>query len=220
MVNPGWRDTASRVERLHEATSGDVRHTPETRGEPMRAVRPLTRLVASSFAVAVALVVGTGVASAATTLTYDPDKAVPGTRVTISNACLGITDNPPAELQAAFIASGVDVSPTDPKVPTGVARAVPGTALYVVVVPDLTPGRYQILLECLPGDWRTNTAEGGTQPLRVLDGAPDTSTTPEAGGTARPPADGRIEVLVLLALGLAGGIAGWNRLSRGRPPAG
>ena len=175
---------------------------------------------ASALAVAGALLLGAGAVSAATTLTYDPDKAVPGTEVTISNACFGITDHPPAELRAAFIRSAVDVQPTDPTVPTGIATAIAGTSRYVIVVPDLTPGRYRILLECLPGDWRTNTAEGGTEPLRVLPGAPDTSTTPNVG--VAPPArgDGWVAVLMLLGLGFAGGIAGGHRRSRRRPPGG
>ena len=163
-------------------------------------------------ALAVGLLIGATTVSAATTLTYDPDSARPGTRVTIYNACLGVTDNPSDELVAAFLMVSTDLQPTDPSVPRGVAKAEAGTSVYVVVVPDLKPGLYQIQLECLPGDWRTNTAEGGTLPLRILAGAPDTSSSPHAD--ARTTTGDRLEGLLLLGLGMIGGIAALRRLTQ------
>lgn len=132
---------------------------------------------------------------------------MPGTKVTIYSACLGVTDDPPDELPAAFMSSSIDLQPTDPSVPKGVAKASAGTSLYVVVVPQL----YQILLECLPGDWRTNLAEGGAPPLKILSGAPDTSTSQDVG--ARPPSENRLEVPLLMGLALVGGIAAHRRLT-------
>ena len=116
--------------------------------------------------VAMILAVAAGPALAATTLTYSPGTAAPGTTVTIENACLGVTDRPPARIAAAFVNVTSEVSPLTFK-RQAVARAVARSTEYAVVIPDLAPGSYQIVLECLPGDWRTNTAEGGSEPLRL-----------------------------------------------------
>ena len=184
----------------------------------MRSFRSTRGAAASISALAVGLLIGVATASAATTLTYDPDRATPGTRVTIHNACLGVTDNPSDELAAAFLGASSDLQPTDPSVPRGVAKASGRTAVYVVVVPELKPGPYQIRLECLPGDWRTNTAEGGTLPLRILSGAPDTSTGSPVGARTTP--GDRLEGLLLLGLGLVAWIAAFRRLTQRRARTG
>ncbi len=146
------------------------------------------------------LVFGVGGAAAATTLVLDPAEAAPGTRVVIYNACLGVTDHPPARMAIAFVdVSRPGLSPTDASVPKGVARVRTAPLVYVFVVPAIPPGDYHVRLECLPGDWRTNLAEGGTWPLTVLPGSPSTSTAPVAGsaGDAGPP----LRLVLIVGLG-------------------
>jgi hypothetical protein len=164
------------------------------------------RVAASTAAIGLVLTLGTGGALAATTLTLDPDHAAPGTTVTISNACGGITDNPPESLPAAFVnQASPGVQPDDPSVPRTVARAVAGSGNYTVTVPPIAPGIYDVRLECLPGDWRTNVAEGGAFGLTVLPGTPSTDT---AQASDDQPSTDRLRVGTLLALaGLAGAFA-------------
>jgi hypothetical protein len=180
----------------------------------MRPVRLVKRGLAVLSGLAVVFLIGAGTAVGATTLVLDPDTATPGISVTIYNACLGVTDAPPDALTVAFVStSRAGLLPTDQAVPRAVARALTGPDRYVVVVPRLTPGLYDVRLECLPGDWRTNTAEGGTLPLKVL-AAPDTSTRDLTGASA--PHDPRPMGLLLLVCGIAGGVAACRRLTQRR----
>lgn len=174
------------------------------------------RGLASGFGLAIVLMLGAGPVSAATTLTLDPDRATPGTRITITNACLGITATPPDELRTAFVsASTPNLSPTDPSVLKSVARSRAGG--YVVIVPELEPGVYDVRLECLPGDWRTNTAEGGAQRLTVIAGAPSTNTGEQVGPGL--PVRDPLGPLLLLGLAIAGGIAADRWLMKRRSDA-
>jgi hypothetical protein len=164
----------------------------------MRLICLAKRLPASVSALLMVLTFGAGTVLGATTLTLDPDTATPGTKVTIRNACLGVTATPPAALRAAFVSSSTPgLDPAGGSVAKAVAKAVADH--YVVVVPDLSPGTYDVHLECLPGDWRTNTAEGGAQPLTVLAGAPATSTEQVDG---RSSGEGSSVPLLLLGLGI------------------
>ena len=99
------------------------------------------------------------------------------------------------------------MTPESPSALKAVAKASPGSGTYVVVVPSVQPGTYDIRLECLPGDWRTNTAEGGYQLLTVLPALPSTST----GDAVTPPARRSPAIPILVVLGVAGGIAGHRR---------
>ena len=104
---------------------------------PLRWVRVIAGSTAClGMLLAMTLLGRAGSVSAATTLLLDPDTATPGMRVTIYNACLGVTDSPPAKLTAAFVSVSVDgQQPTDPDVPRAVAKAKPGPGVYVVAVP-------------------------------------------------------------------------------------
>jgi len=180
----------------------------------MNSHRALRRAAVSIAGLAIALSAGAGGVAAATTLTLDPDVARPGTRVTIENACLGVTASPADELTAAFVSlAKPDLLPPDPAVPTSVATAT-GTYRYVVVVPKLAPGRYDIRLECLPGDWRTNTAEGGAVILTVRSDLPTTST-PDFVAAQRSSTQG-FERLFLVGLATAGWLAVFRRFRRAR----
>ncbi len=164
--------------------------------------------------VAILLVVGTATALAATTLGLDPSEATPGTRVIALNACAGVTAKPPLRLAVAFIASdATNQQPKDPPGPRSVGRRV-ASYTYAFIVPNLAPGDYGVVLECLPGDWRTNLAEGAPLALTVLAGPPGTSTISVA------PVDERHESplgpILALGSGLVGGVAAWRR---GRPRA-
>jgi hypothetical protein len=164
----------------------------------------------AGLCLAILVLASPSVVSAATTLSLSPDQARPGTKVTIGNACVGITDTPPDELVAAFENIEAHTPPGSPSTATAVATAGSAPRAYVVVVPVLQPGTYDIRLECLPGDWRTNTAEGGYQLLTILPSLPSTSTTDTlaTGGQESPP------VPVLVALGLAGAAIGQGRFAR------
>ena len=142
----------------------------------------------------------------------------PGTRVTIQNACLGVTASPADELTAAFVSlAKPDLLPPDPAVPTSVATATAtGTYRCVVVVPKLAPGKYDIRLECLPGDWRTNTAEGGAVILTVRSGLPPTSTADVVA--TQPPSTNEPGRLLALGLAIAGWLAAFRSSVAGRMP--
>jgi hypothetical protein len=182
----------------------------------MNVRQSIRRAAISAAGLATLLIVATGTVFAATTLTLDPDVARPGTRVTIRNACLGVTSNPADHLAVAFVSlARPNLQPPDPAVPRSVARATT-TDSYVVVVPKLPPGKYDIRLECLPGDWRTNTAEGGAIILTVRPDLPTTSTLEAPAGQSQPTNEpGR---LLIVALAAAGGIATFRSSVAGRIP--
>ena len=136
--------------------------------------------------------------------------------MTIDNACLGVTTSPAAELQAAFVSlAEPDLVPPDPDVPRAVARNT-GTYRYVVIVPKLTAGTYDIRLECLPGDWRTNTAEGGAVILTVRPVLPATSTADSALDRTRPA--GESDRPFLVGLVFVVGFAAFRWSAAGRRP--
>lgn len=179
----------------------------------MPSIRSLGRAAGSTLCLAVmlplALLPSVGSVDAATTLVLVPDRATAGTRVTIYNACLGVTDSPPAELRAAFVRSSArSLQPTDPSVARAVAKHRTGPDRYVVVVPELAPGRYDVRLECVPGDWTTNTAEGGATQLSVRAGAPDTST---GSVVTQPESANPFEALLLIAAGIVGALGALYR---------
>jgi hypothetical protein len=93
-----------------------------------------------------------------------------------------------------------------------VAKQRTGPDRYVVVVPDLAPGRYDVRLECVPGDWTTNTAEGIGSQLTVRPGAPDTSSAPEVV-VRRQRAVG-LEALLLFGVGITGALGALRRQTR------
>jgi hypothetical protein len=150
----------------------------------------------AGFCLAVLVLASPGVVSAATTLTLSPDLARPGTKITIGNACAGVTDTPPDKLTAAFENIEAHTPPGSPATAVATATATPRE--YVVVVPVLKAGTYDIRLECLPGDWRTNTAEGGYQLLTVLADLPSTSTI----DAVAPRDDAPSAIPILTAIGL------------------
>jgi hypothetical protein len=178
------------------------------RGDPQEELAMAGRALVAVAAVALVLGLASP-ASAATSMYLNPDRAVVGTRVTIYNGCLGVTDHAPARIRVAFIDTRhPDQAPDDAGVPRAMARRVSPPSTYAFSVPRMAPGRYWVRLECRAGDWETNTAEGGTPPVRVL-AAPDTSTV--AG--PRPPPDRRplLDLLLLVVAASSFGLLASRR---------
>ena len=180
---------------------------------PLRSVRVVVRSAAClGILLVMALLARPASVSAATTLLLNPDTATPGTRVTIYNACLGVTDSPPPKLPAAFVGMSVpDQLPTDANVSRGVAtaKAKAGSGVYSVVVPELAPGKYDVKLECKPGDWSTNNAEGIGMFLTVRAGSPDTSAAPDP--VAPGPSEDQLRTLIVAAAGMIGATVALRR---------
>ena len=168
------------------------------------------RMAQAILAAGVVLAIGAGSVSAATTLILDPDRATPGTRITVLNACLGVTDHPPARPRVALVPSTADnQDPSDPSVAKTKARRIDLAPTYVFNVPNIPPGDYMVLVECLPDNWTTNTAEGIGLSLTVIAGPPATSTV---GVEPKRPATGwPIELVTAVGLGLLGGLAAARR---------
>ena len=171
------------------------------------------RIAQAALAAGFVLAIGAGSVWAATTLTLDPDRATPGTRVTVLNACLGVTDSPPAKPKVAFVPSTTtNQDPGDSSVPKTTAHRIDLAPTYVFDVPDIPAGEYLVQVECLPDDWTTNTAEGAGMLLTVIAGPPATSTlTVEA---KRPATGWPLELVLVVALGLLGGLATARRARR------
>ena len=172
-----------------------------------------SRITQGVLAAGVVLAIGAGSVSAATTLVLDPDRATPGTRVTVLNACLGVTDHPPARPRVALVPSTADnQDPSDPSVPKTKARRIDLAPTYVFTVPNIPPGEYQVRFECVPDGWTTNTAEGAAMLLTVIAGPPATSTLdvePKRSTSGWP-----IELVTVVGLGLLGGLVAARRARR------
>lgn len=178
-------------------------------------IRPLRLALILTAAVAILLAAGSTIALASTALVLEPSTATTGTKVTVFNACYLVTDHPPAKLKMAFLdASKPDLTPTNASVPRTTALRLLAPYTYRFVVPRIPAGVYTIALQCTPGNWQANGAEGASLPLTVIAGPPATSTVSTA------PDEGRTipaaPTLLAIAVGLLGGMATWRRTrSRG-----
>ncbi len=155
------------------------------------------RRSAAVIAIASLMVIGAGVAAGATTAMLEPTSAATGDRVAVINGCYQVVDVAPATVPVAFLVDPA-LDPAGDAIPKITAKLV-ASWTYRFTVPAIPPGVYAVRLECEPGDWRTNLAEGaGNTELTVL---PATSTA--AMPTEPAPTSGPIVLWLFLGMGSA-----------------
>ena len=180
---------------------------------PLRSVRVVVRSAAClGILLVMALLAGPASVSAATTLLLNPDTATPGTRVTIYNACLGVriarhpsSRQPSSACRCPISCQRMRMSPAVSRQQK--RRLAPASIPFVV--PELAPGKYDVKLECKPGDWSTNNAEGIGMFLTVRAGSPDTSAAPDP--VAPGPSEDQLRTLIVAAAGMIGATVALRR---------
>ena len=155
------------------------------------------RRSAAVIATASLIVIGVGVAAGGTTAMLEPTSAATGERVAVINGCYQVVDVAPATVPVAFLVDPA-LDPAGDGIPKTTAKLV-ASWTYRFTVPAIPPGVYTVRLECEPGDWRTNLAEGaGNIEPTVL---PATSTA--AMPTEPAPTSGSIVPWLFLGMGSA-----------------
>ena len=155
------------------------------------------RRSAAAIGIVSLVITAAGVAAGATTAMLEPTSAATGDRVAVINGCYQVVDVAPDTVPVAFLVDPA-LDPAGDAIRKITAKLV-ASWTYRFTVPAIPPGVYTVRLECKPGDWTTNLAEGaGNTELTVL---PATSTA--ATPTEPAPTSGSIVPWLFLGVGSA-----------------